>query len=72
MPADLPLPAMAASASDPTMDRIAALEKRVRELHTRIAALERKLSDSTSEHPNDQATVRRKVVYDWQDETPRT
>lgn len=57
-------------AADPTMTRIAALEQRVKELHARIAALERQLN-SNADHPTDSATVRRKVVYDWQDETPR-
>jgi uncharacterized protein YhaN len=62
---------MSTSSSDPTMTRIAALEQRVKELHARIAALERQLNPDV-EHPSDAATVRRKVVYDWQDEKPRT
>lgn len=54
--------------ADPTADsdeRIALLERQIRELRDRVAALER-LMGSGEEHPTDQTTVRKKVVYDWQ------
>jgi len=46
-------------------ERIASLERELKELRSRVAALER-LMGAGSEHPSDQATVRKKVAYDWQ------
>lgn len=45
--------------------KIAELERELRELRARVAALER-LVGAGSLHPSDQATVRQKVAYDWQ------
>lgn len=45
--------------------RIADLERDLRELRLRVIALER-LTGAGSEHAADEATVRRKVTYDWQ------
>jgi hypothetical protein len=46
-------------------DRIAQLERELRELHLRVAALER-LVGTAGEHPADRTTVQKKVSYDWQ------
>jgi hypothetical protein len=48
-----------------TDPRIARLEQEVRELRARVVALER-LVGTGGLHESDQATVRRKVEYDWQ------
>lgn len=56
---------MAESRTLPFEDRIASLERELRELRLRVAALER-LTGAGSEHAADEATVRRKVSYDWQ------
>jgi hypothetical protein len=45
--------------------RLAQVERELRELRQRVAALER-LMGSGEEHPTDQTTVRQKVSYDWQ------
>jgi hypothetical protein len=50
----------------PSDDRVAALEKEIRDLKTRVAALERLVGSSVPEHDADQAVIQRKVVYDWQ------
>jgi hypothetical protein len=52
----------------PTPDlpaRIQQLERELRELRVRLAELERRM-DPRAEHPQDKATVREKVAYDWQ------
>jgi hypothetical protein len=56
---------MAASSTSDVDDRIARLEQQVKELYARVVALER-LVGSGGLHDYDQATVRRKVEYDWQ------
>jgi predicted nucleic acid-binding Zn-ribbon protein len=56
---------MSANRSADLDGRIASLEQELKELRQRIAALER-LMGAGSEHPSDQATVRKKVAYDWQ------
>ncbi len=45
--------------------RLAKAEEDLRELRLRVQALER-LVGSSAEHPSDESTVRKKVVYDWQ------
>ena len=45
--------------------RIAALERDLKEMKARLLALER-LMGAGGEHPTDETTVRKKVVYDWQ------
>lgn len=55
-----------ADSSDPALlDRLARLERELRELRARVAALERAVGTS-GEHPSDRSTVREKVAYDWQ------
>ena len=56
---------MAASEASDTDARIARLEQQVQELRARVVALER-LVGAGGLHESDQATVRRKVEYDWQ------
>jgi hypothetical protein len=56
---------MAPTPSDSLTERLASLERELKELRTRVAALER-LMGAGSEHPADDATVRKKVAYDWQ------
>lgn len=56
---------MAASGTPDLTERIARLEQELKELHARVAALER-LVGAGGLHEYDQATVRRKVEYDWQ------
>lgn len=51
-------------ASDLTA-RLVALERELKELRLRVAALER-LVGSTGEHDVDRSTVQKKVSYDWQ------
>ncbi len=46
-------------------DRLAQLEKDLKDLRARLALLERQL-DPRSEHPSDRTAVREKVAYDWQ------
>ena len=46
-------------------DRLAQLEKDLKDLRARLAILERQL-DPRSEHPSDRVAVREKVAYDWQ------
>jgi hypothetical protein len=46
-------------------DKLAQLEKDLRDLRARLAALEKQL-DPRSEHPSDRTAVREKVAYDWQ------
>lgn len=45
--------------------RIAQLERELRELHARVVALER-LVGAGGLHDYDQATVQKKVSFDWQ------
>lgn len=55
-----------AATGTPDLDaRIARLEQQLKDLHTRLVALER-LVGAGGLHEYDQATVRRKVEYDWQ------
>jgi len=53
---------------DPVLTaRVATLEQQVRDLLTRVMALEVILKGSPRvEHPLDRDTVREKVSYDWQ------
>jgi hypothetical protein len=51
---------------DPNVARIAELERELRELKLRLAALERLLTKRVAEHPVDRQAVESKVVYDWQ------
>jgi len=54
------------SEQDPQLlARLADLERDVRQLRARVAALER-LVGNAGEHSTDKATVREKAVYDWQ------
>jgi hypothetical protein len=46
-------------------DRLAQLERELKDLRARLQVLERQL-DPRSEHPSDRAAVREKVAYDWQ------
>ena len=46
-------------------ERLAQLEKDLKDLRTRLAQLEKQL-DPRSEHPSDRQAVREKVAYDWQ------
>lgn len=55
-------------ADDPTtrlLARLEALDRELKDLKARVAALER-LMGSGAEHASDQTTVRKKVAYDWQ------
>jgi len=45
--------------------RLDAVERELKELRLRVAALERMLGAGEL-HPADSATVQKKVVYDWQ------
>jgi hypothetical protein len=57
-----------AVASEPDLKllgRLDELEREVRQLRARVAALER-LVGSAGEHSADAAVVRKKAVYDWQ------
>ena len=45
--------------------RLARIERDLKELHLRIAALERMVGAGEL-HPTDSATVQKKVTYDWQ------
>jgi hypothetical protein len=45
--------------------RVAELERELRDLRLRVAALER-LVGTAGEHSADRTTVERKVTYDWQ------
>jgi hypothetical protein len=56
---------MANDENAPLVDRLANLERQLNELRLRVAGLER-LMGAGSEHPTDEATVRKKVAYDWQ------
>jgi len=47
------------------LERLADLEREVRQLRARVAALER-LVGNAGEHSADKAVVREKAVYDWQ------
>ncbi len=46
-------------------DRLAQLEKDLKDLRARLAVLEKQL-DPRAEHPSDRTAVREKVAYDWQ------
>ena len=55
-----------ASEPDPQLlARLDDLEREVRQLRARVAALER-LVGNAGEHSTDKAVVREKAVYDWQ------
>ncbi len=55
-----------ASEPDPALrERIDELERELRQLRARVAALER-LVGSSAEHSADREVVREKAVYDWQ------
>jgi hypothetical protein len=56
---------MAASPPASPEQRIADLEKLVRDLRARLALIERRLQPR-SEHPLDRETLQEKVSYDWQ------
>ena len=45
--------------------RLARIERALRDLHLRVAALERMVGAGEL-HPADSATVQKKVTYDWQ------
>jgi len=47
------------------IERLAQLERDVKELHLRVVALERMLGAGEL-HPADSTTVQKKVTYDWQ------
>jgi hypothetical protein len=47
------------------LGRIDDLEREVRQLRARVAALER-LVGNAGEHSSDRTVVREKAVYDWQ------
>ena len=56
---------MDASADPALSQRLDDLERDLRQLRARVAALER-LVGNAGEHPSDKAVVRSKAVYDWQ------
>lgn len=56
---------MAAPRESGLAARIAQLEKELKELHARVVALER-LVGAGGLHDYDQATVQKKVAFDWQ------
>ncbi|HTT45579.1 MAG TPA: hypothetical protein VMH38_06150 [Thermoplasmata archaeon] len=54
------------SAVDPDIaERLARMERELRELKLRVIALERMLGAGEL-HPADSSTVQKKVTYDWQ------
>lgn len=57
---------MAEERSTDLAARLDQLDRELRQLRARVAALER-LVGSGGEHPSDRATVREKVSFDWQD-----
>ena len=56
---------MATGSTSELEHRVAELERELRDVRLRLAALER-LMGAGAEHPADNTTVRKKVVYDWQ------
>ena len=46
-------------------ERVAELERQLRELRARVAAIEKGMAPRR-ENPDDRSTVREKVTYDWQ------
>ncbi len=52
-------------AQDALLDRINRLERDLKELRLRIAALEKR-AGASAEHAVDRTAVREKVAYDWQ------
>ena len=55
-----------AEVSDPALrSRLEDLERELRQLRARVAALER-LVGNAGEHSTDRTVVREKAVYDWQ------
>ncbi len=52
-------------AQDALLDRITRLERDLKELRLRVAALEKRVGAS-AEHAVDRTAVREKVAYDWQ------
>jgi hypothetical protein len=45
--------------------RLSRIERELKDLHTRVAALERMVGAGEL-HPADSTTVQKKVTYDWQ------
>ncbi len=61
-------PISVAVAADPNsnlVERLASLEREVRQLRARVTAVERLLGNA-GEHTTDRTVVREKAVYDWQ------
>jgi len=56
---------MAPEDADDLSERLDRVEHDLKELHLRVAALERMLGAGQL-HPADAATVQKKVTYDWQ------
>ncbi len=56
---------MATGSTADLENRVAELERELKDVRLRLAALER-LMGAGAEHPADNTTVRKKVVYDWQ------
>jgi hypothetical protein len=56
---------MSSPESSDLADRLARVERELKELRTRVAALER-LVGAGELHPADSTTVEKKVRYDWQ------
>jgi len=56
---------MAPETADDLSERLARVERDLKELHLRVAALERMLGAGQL-HPADAVTVQKKVTYDWQ------
>lgn len=56
---------MASTPGSSPADRLAELERQLKELQKRVAVLERRLAIDR-EHPVDRTAVRGKVTYDWQ------
>jgi hypothetical protein len=56
---------MSAPAPPGLLERLAALERAVRDLQARIAQLEQR-NAASPEHPVDVTATRQKAVYDWQ------
>jgi hypothetical protein len=56
---------MASAPDSDLADRLARLERELKELHQRVASLER-LMGAGELHPTDSSTVQKKVTFDWQ------
>jgi hypothetical protein len=57
--------AMSPSEDDSLAAQLARLERDLKDLHVRVAALERMVGAGEL-HPTDSTTVQKKVTYDWQ------